>query len=262
MPRPGTRRSPLISPLPSPSALRDHCVSHTSSPYDDNAGNAIVSFLSVLAISLIRFLNAATRALRHRGREIRAEREQTMILVTGATGLNGKELVRRLSARGVALRALVRSAAKAAELSALPHVEIVAGDMAHPETLLEALRGVDRAMLISSSDPQMLEVQANFIAAAAQAGRSHVVKLRDHAGARLALPVRPDAWRDREAARGLGHGIHASARRRVHADLLSAGAVDRRQGRAVPAHGGRQDRLDRRRRHRRGRRHGPDDVRA
>ncbi len=46
-----------------------------------------------------------------------------MILVTGATGLNGKALVRQLSAKGVALRALVRSVAKAAELASdvLPH---------------------------------------------------------------------------------------------------------------------------------------------
>jgi uncharacterized protein YbjT (DUF2867 family) len=100
-----------------------------------------------------------------------------MILVTGATGLNGKALIHRLSARGVALRALVRSLAKAAELSLLPNVEIVAGDMARPETLPGALRGVDRAMLISSSDPDMLEVQSNFIAAAAKAGVKHVVKL-------------------------------------------------------------------------------------
>lgn len=100
-----------------------------------------------------------------------------MILVTGATGLNGGELVHQLSARGVALRALVRSAAKAAALSALPNVEVVAGDMARPETLSGALRGVDRAMLISSSDPAMLEVQSNFIAAAVSAGVKHVVKL-------------------------------------------------------------------------------------
>jgi uncharacterized protein YbjT (DUF2867 family) len=100
-----------------------------------------------------------------------------MILVTGATGLNGKALVRHLSAKGVALRALVRSLAKAAELSSLPNVEIVAADMARPETLPGALRGVDRAMLISSSAPDMLEVQSNFIAAAAQAGVKHVVKL-------------------------------------------------------------------------------------
>jgi uncharacterized protein YbjT (DUF2867 family) len=100
-----------------------------------------------------------------------------MILVTGATGLNGEALVRRLSAQGTAVRALVRNAAKAAELSALPNVNIAAGDMARPETLHDALRGVDRAMLISSSDASMLEVQSNFITAAARAGVKHVVKL-------------------------------------------------------------------------------------
>jgi len=100
-----------------------------------------------------------------------------MILVTGATGLNGTELLRKLSARGVAVRALVRNPAKAAAIAALPHVEIVHGDMAHPETLGPALRDVDRAMLISSSDPAMLDVQSNFIAAAKQAGVKHIVKL-------------------------------------------------------------------------------------
>jgi uncharacterized protein YbjT (DUF2867 family) len=100
-----------------------------------------------------------------------------MILVTGATGLNGSALVRRLSAQGVPVRALVRSAAKAAAISALPQVEIVVGDMARPETLAEALRGVDRAMLTSSADPMMLEVQSNFIEAARKAGVTHVVKL-------------------------------------------------------------------------------------
>src|SRR3977135_3498225 len=103
--------------------------------------------------------------------------ERTMILVTGATGLNGNALVRRLSAKGVAVRALVRSAAKAADLATLANVEIVTGDMARPETLPEALHGVDRAMLISSSEPTMFEVQSNFIAAAARAGVRHVVKL-------------------------------------------------------------------------------------
>ncbi len=105
-----------------------------------------------------------------------------MILVTGATGLNGAELVRKLSARGVAVRALVRNAngtnaAKSAELSRLPGVEIAEGDMARPDTLVSALRGIDRSMLISSSDPTMREVQSAFIDAAARAGVRHVVKL-------------------------------------------------------------------------------------
>src|SRR5713101_1477477 len=105
------------------------------------------------------------------------KRRLKMILVTGATGLNGSELVRRLSARGVHVRALVRSSARAEGFSALPKVEIVEGDMARPETLTGPLRGVERAMLISSSDPAMLEVQSNFIEAARKAGVKHVVKL-------------------------------------------------------------------------------------
>ena len=100
-----------------------------------------------------------------------------MILVTGATGLNGRELVQRLSARGVAVRALVRNLAKAEALAALPHVQITEGDLARPETLVRPLQGVDRAMLISSSDPGMLDVQTNFIEAARNAGVAHVVKL-------------------------------------------------------------------------------------
>ena len=105
-----------------------------------------------------------------------------MILVTGATGLNGAELVRKLSARGVAVRALVRNAsgtnaAKATELSRLAGVDVAEGDMARPDTLVPALSGIDRAMLISSSNPTMREDQAAFIDAAARAGVRHVVKL-------------------------------------------------------------------------------------
>ncbi len=100
-----------------------------------------------------------------------------MILVTGSTGLTGGELVRRLSGMGVPVRALVRNTAKAEPLSRLPQVEIVEGDMARPETLAGALRGVERAMLISSSAPDMLEVQSNFIEAARKSGVKYVVKL-------------------------------------------------------------------------------------
>ena len=100
-----------------------------------------------------------------------------MILVTGATGLNGRELVQRLSARGVPVRALTRSAPRAAALATLPLVETVEGDLAQPATLAAALHGVERAMLISSSEPSMVEVQTNFIQAARNAGVKHVVKL-------------------------------------------------------------------------------------
>src|SRR5713101_9231648 len=130
----------------------------------------MVSFLSILALSLL----AAPNRLQPQGMP---NRRRTMILVTGATGLNGKELLRRLSARGIAVRALVRNPAKAEAIAALPHVQIVQGDMARPVTLAEALHDIDRAMLISSSDPDMLDVQSNFIDAARKAKVRHVVKL-------------------------------------------------------------------------------------
>jgi uncharacterized protein YbjT (DUF2867 family) len=100
-----------------------------------------------------------------------------MILVTGATGQHGRALLKLLSAKGIATRALVRTPAKASVIAALPHVEIVHGDMAGPDTLEAPLRGVDRAILISSATPDMVEVQSNFIDAARKAGVKHVVKL-------------------------------------------------------------------------------------
>ncbi|HVC75069.1 MAG TPA: NAD(P)H-binding protein [Candidatus Micrarchaeaceae archaeon] len=100
-----------------------------------------------------------------------------MILITGATGRNGSELVRRLSAKGIQSRALVRNRANAQPLALLPNVEIVDGDMARPDSLTEALRGVDRAMLISSSDPTMVETQSSFVEVARKASVKPVVKL-------------------------------------------------------------------------------------
>jgi uncharacterized protein YbjT (DUF2867 family) len=100
-----------------------------------------------------------------------------MILVTGAAGLNGSELVRRLSARGIPVRALVRNMARAQGLISLPSVEVVEGDMAFPESLTGALRGVEKAMLISSTSPTMQDVQISFIDAARKAGVAYVVKL-------------------------------------------------------------------------------------
>ncbi|MGA2613141.1 MAG: SDR family oxidoreductase [Spirochaetia bacterium] len=94
-----------------------------------------------------------------------------------AGGLTGRELVNRLSRRGIPVRALIRDPLKADGLSSLPHVEIALGDMGRPETLSQALRDVERAMLISSSDPAMFDVQTRFAQEAVAAGVRHIVKL-------------------------------------------------------------------------------------
>lgn len=86
-----------------------------------------------------------------------------MILVTGANGLSGSAVIREFARQHSPVRALVRSRAKARALETLPTVELVEGDMLRAETLADALSGVDRVLLISSADQQMVETQSAFI---------------------------------------------------------------------------------------------------
>jgi uncharacterized protein YbjT (DUF2867 family) len=99
-----------------------------------------------------------------------------MILVTGATGMNGSAAVRELVRRKVQVRALVRDRARGLALGWSPSVEIVEGDMLRQETLGRALDGVTRALMISSADPSLVATQVAFIDAAKKAGVRHIVK--------------------------------------------------------------------------------------
>jgi uncharacterized protein YbjT (DUF2867 family) len=100
-----------------------------------------------------------------------------MILVTGASGLSGSAVVREFSRRNVPLRALVRDLKRAGDLARLPGVEVVEGDMGEPHTLIRALDGVDRALMISTSLPDMVQTQSRFIETCRVVGVTHVVKL-------------------------------------------------------------------------------------
>jgi nucleoside-diphosphate-sugar epimerase len=67
------------------------------------------------------------------------------ILVTGATGNVGRQVVAQLSATGCRIRALSRHPQSAN----LPHnVEVVRGDLAVPEALDASLEGVDAVFLV------------------------------------------------------------------------------------------------------------------
>jgi uncharacterized protein YbjT (DUF2867 family) len=99
-----------------------------------------------------------------------------MILVTGATGLNGSAAIREFVRRREPVRALVRSAASAARLGTPATVEVVEGDMLRQETLGAALEGVDRVLMISAADAQLADTQRAFIDAAKRAGVRHIVK--------------------------------------------------------------------------------------
>src|SRR5215211_3098346 len=100
-----------------------------------------------------------------------------MILITGATGTTGREVVealRRLGAKGV--RALVRDPARA-DFIREAGFETIAGDFGRPETLDAALEGVERALLLTPPTPDTVGQHHDFIAAAAGAGVRYVVKL-------------------------------------------------------------------------------------
>ena len=100
-----------------------------------------------------------------------------MILITGATGTTGREVVeelRRLGAKDV--RALVRDPARA-DFIREAGFETVVGDFDRPETLDAALKGVERALLLTPPSMQTFEHQRAFVEAAARAGVRHVVKL-------------------------------------------------------------------------------------
>lgn len=108
-----------------------------------------------------------------------------MILVIGATGTIGREVVKGLKAKGEQVRAMIRdpeqvTAARESD------VEYVAGDLEKPETVTAALQGVEKAFLLSPENPTMPELHANFAAAAKDAGVHHLVRLS-------ILPANPDA---------------------------------------------------------------------
>ena len=72
------------------------------------------------------------------------------VLITGATGTIGRELVTELVSAGVPVRALTRRP----ETVDLPaSVEVVTGDLTVPESLDAGLQGVDVAFLVWTAPP-------------------------------------------------------------------------------------------------------------
>jgi uncharacterized protein YbjT (DUF2867 family) len=99
-----------------------------------------------------------------------------MILVIGATGTVGSEVVRQLVATGERPRALVRDPAAARQRLG-EQVEQVVGDLDRPETIAAALAGVDRVFLLTTQSSRQPEWERAVIGAAARTGVGQLVKL-------------------------------------------------------------------------------------
>jgi uncharacterized protein YbjT (DUF2867 family) len=99
-----------------------------------------------------------------------------MILITGATGTVGSEVVKRLSAQGVQVRAVTRDPRKA-EANQLPNVHFVQGDFEDADSMRRACSDVDRAFLLTNSTERTENQQLAFTRVAKQSGIRHIVKL-------------------------------------------------------------------------------------
>jgi uncharacterized protein YbjT (DUF2867 family) len=100
------------------------------------------------------------------------------ILVTGATGTVGSEVVKQLSSSGQHVRGTVHSTTTAAfSKDKFKEVELVRTDYNKPETIASALKGVDKLFLLTPVSPKAAELTSNIITEAKKAGIRYIVRL-------------------------------------------------------------------------------------
>jgi uncharacterized protein YbjT (DUF2867 family) len=108
---------------------------------------------------------------------------ETAILVTGATGTVGSEVVKRLTSpsslsSGSRVRAAVHSKDKADKLrNENKTIEIVDVDYNKPETIVDALNRMDKLFLLTLPTPNMSEFALSLIKEAKKNDVKYIVKL-------------------------------------------------------------------------------------
>ncbi len=128
-----------------------------------------------------------------------------MILVTGATGNVGSQLVPTLVRRGAQVRALVHTPEKAKIVEG-PGVEIVFGDYDDPASLDAAMQGVEALFLLVFPSPDGQRQPDNLIAAANEAGVRRIVKL-SALGAAADSPSMLGRWQHESEQRVAASGL-------------------------------------------------------
>lgn len=99
-----------------------------------------------------------------------------MILVTGATGTVGSEVVRQLRAMAAPVRVMVRDPAKARPAAAAG-AQVVSGDFSDPASFQRALEGCDRLFVLAPVHESMADFERLAIDTAKVGGVRHVVLL-------------------------------------------------------------------------------------
>jgi len=99
-----------------------------------------------------------------------------MILVTGATGKVGSELIKVLQARKATFQALAHSDGSAQKLTE-QGITVKRGSLDQPQAIRAALQGIETVFLLSPSAVEQAQIENSVIDLAKQAGTSRVVKL-------------------------------------------------------------------------------------
>jgi uncharacterized protein YbjT (DUF2867 family) len=97
------------------------------------------------ALALTWLVAACTTSVPAPGPKVAANGNASILLVAGATGGTGQEVVDQALAKGYRVRALVRDEAKARMLFG-DRVQYVVGDVREPRSLRRAVKGVDQVI--------------------------------------------------------------------------------------------------------------------
>jgi uncharacterized protein YbjT (DUF2867 family) len=97
------------------------------------------------------------------------------VLVTGATGTVGSELVKALMRRGAGVGAFTRKQPKPGTVPGA--VEIAVGDLSDPVSVLEAMKGVDELFLLNGNVADELTQALTTYGLAKKTGLKHVTYL-------------------------------------------------------------------------------------
>jgi uncharacterized protein YbjT (DUF2867 family) len=100
------------------------------------------------------------------------------VLITGATGTVGSEVVKQLSTdtSDINIKAAIHSVQNAKKVLQYERVETVQIDYNKPETLATAFKDADKLFLLTHPSPMTVEHESNLVAEARKSGIRHIVK--------------------------------------------------------------------------------------
>lgn len=100
--------------------------------------------------------------------------DQNLILVTGATGNVGTELIRELSTTGAIFRAGIHSDKSSDKIRTISSsAQLIEIDYNKPETLRRACDGVGKIFLLTLDSSRAAEFASNLVKEAMKAGVRH-----------------------------------------------------------------------------------------